>query len=84
MRCKLTLKVGPAEITIFHPKAWEAMDGAGNANVRSDWYDIVHPRVSPIFSRKEEDHIERRKVWTRALSTKCKSFVSVRVLSVHG
>ncbi|GLI77596.1 hypothetical protein PoHVEF18_005887 [Penicillium ochrochloron] len=64
------VRTGPAEITIFHPKAWEAMDGAGNANVRSDWYDIVHPRVSPIFSRNEEDHIERRKVWTRALSTK--------------
>jgi hypothetical protein len=72
MRWKLTFKAGPSEITIFHPKAWEAMDGAGNANIRSDWYDIVHPRVSPIFSRKEEDHTERRKVWNRALSTKCK------------
>ncbi|OKO95665.1 Tryprostatin B 6-hydroxylase [Penicillium subrubescens] len=64
------VRTGPSEITIFHPKAWEAMDGAGNANIRSDWYDIVHPRVSPIFSRKEEDHTERRKVWNRALSTK--------------
>ncbi|KAF3389060.1 hypothetical protein F1880_003177 [Penicillium rolfsii] len=64
------VRTGPAEITIFHPKAWEAMDGAGNANIRSDWYDIVHPRISPIFSREEQDHIERRKVWTRALSTK--------------
>ncbi|KAJ5291528.1 cytochrome P450 [Penicillium angulare] len=61
---------GPAEITIFHPKAWEALDGAGNANIRSDWYDIVHPRISPIFSRIEEDHTERRKVWNRALSMK--------------
>ncbi|CEJ59403.1 hypothetical protein PMG11_08028 [Penicillium brasilianum] len=64
------VRTGPGEITIFHPKAWEAMDGAGNANIRSDWYDIVHPRISPIFSRKVEDHTERRKVWSRALSTK--------------
>lgn len=53
------------------------MDGAGNANIRSDWYDIVHPRISPIFSRKEEYHTERRKVWNRALSTKCAFIASV-------
>lgn len=64
------VRTGPGEITIFHPKAWEAMDGTGNANIRSDWYDIVHPRISPIFSRNEEDHTQRRKVWSRALSTK--------------
>ncbi|RAH58924.1 cytochrome P450 [Aspergillus piperis CBS 112811] len=64
------VRTGPAEITIFHPAAWEALDGSANRNIRSDWYDLVHPRISPIFARTEEDHLSRRKVWSRALSTK--------------
>ena len=46
------------------------MDGPSNNNTRSDWYDIVHPRVSPIFSRDEKSHTDRRRVWNRALSMK--------------
>ena len=61
---------GPGEITIFHPAAFEAMDGSRNNNMRSDWYDIVHPRISPIFSRDEESHTDRRRIWSLALSTK--------------
>ncbi|CAD6591505.1 MAG: hypothetical protein ASARMPRED_005466 [Alectoria sarmentosa] len=37
------------------------MDGPSNNNTRSDWYDIVHPRVSPIFSRDEKSHTDRRR-----------------------
>lgn len=33
----------------------------------------MHPRSSPVFSRSNKDHLERRRVWTWALSTKCKS-----------
>lgn len=61
---------GPGEITIFHPAAFEAMDGPSNNNMRSDWYDIVHPRISPIFSRDEKSHTDRRRIWSLALSTK--------------
>ncbi|KAI1381207.1 benzoate 4-monooxygenase cytochrome P450 [Hypoxylon crocopeplum] len=62
------VRTGPEEITIFHPGIFEAMDGALNNNTRSDWYDIIHPRVSPIFSREDCEQRERRKVWNQALS----------------
>ncbi|OCL04252.1 cytochrome P450 [Glonium stellatum] len=64
------VRTGPNELTIFHPAAFEAIDGAGNSNIRADWYDIVYPRISPIFSRAEKDHLERRRAWTHALSLK--------------
>ena len=63
--------IGPGEITIFHPAAFEAMDGPSNHNTRSDWYDLLHPLISPIFSRDEKSRIERRRVWSQALSDKC-------------
>ena len=64
--------IGPGEITIFHPAAFEAMDGTSNKNTRSDWYDLVHPRISLIFSRDEKSSHGDRHVWSQALSNKCK------------
>ncbi|KAJ5963974.1 uncharacterized protein N7479_003850 [Penicillium vulpinum] len=61
---------GPAEITIFHPEAYEAMDGPNNHNTRSDWYDLLYPRISSIFTRDRQLHNERRKMWEQALSRK--------------
>ncbi len=61
---------GPGEITIFHPAAFEAMDGNGNHNTRSDWYGLIHPRISTIFTRDQATHLERRQVWSQVLSTK--------------
>ena len=61
---------GPGEITIYSTVAFEAMDGPNNNNTRSDWYDLIHPRTSPIFSRDEESHTKKRRVWNQALSTK--------------
>lgn len=62
--------LGPAEITIFHPEAYEAMDGPDNHNTRSDWYDLLYPRISSIFTRDRQLHHERRKMWEQALSRK--------------
>ncbi|KAJ5115372.1 cytochrome P450 [Penicillium alfredii] len=64
------VRTGPAEITIFHPAAYEAMDGPGNRNTRSDWYDLLYPRISSIFTRDRKLHHERRKMWDHALSAK--------------
>ena len=58
-------------MTVFHPGALELLDGPGNKNTRADWYDILHPRISPIFSRDEPAHLARRRVWDQALSLKC-------------
>ncbi|KAJ5213940.1 hypothetical protein N7449_001109 [Penicillium cf. viridicatum] len=69
--------IGPAEITIFHPEAYEAMDGPNNDNTRSDWYDLLYPRISSIFTRDRQLHHERRKMWEQALSRKA-------LLQYHG
>lgn len=61
---------GPAELTIFHPEVYEAMDGPENRNTRSDWYDLLYPRISSIFTRDRQLHHERRKMWEQALSRK--------------
>ncbi|KAJ6115231.1 cytochrome P450 [Penicillium sp. IBT 16267x] len=63
------VRTGPAEITVYHAAAYEAMDGQGNQNTRSDWYDLLRPRVSSIFTRDRDLHIVRRKMWTNALSS---------------
>ncbi|KAJ5754144.1 cytochrome P450 [Penicillium nucicola] len=63
------VRTGPSETTIFHPEAYEAMDGAHNRNTRSDWYDLLYPRISSIFTRDKKLHNERRKMWEQALST---------------
>lgn len=68
--CGTDSGAGPEEITIFHPAAIELLDGAGNHNMRSDWYDLLYPLTSPIFTRDPALHIERRKIWSQALSSK--------------
>ncbi|PVH95575.1 cytochrome P450 [Periconia macrospinosa] len=60
------VRTGPNEITIFHPAVYDAMDGPKNRNTRSDWYDLLYPRVSSIFTRDAKTHDLRRKVWDNA------------------
>ncbi|KAJ5171192.1 uncharacterized protein N7500_003975 [Penicillium coprophilum] len=74
------VRTGPTEITIFHPEAYETMDGHGNRNTRSDWYDLLYPRISSIFTRDRQLHNERRKMWEQALSTKALSQYHRRVV----
>lgn len=49
------------------------MDGAKSQNKRSDWYDLLYPRISSIFTRDKKVHDARRKMWDQALSVSCKS-----------
>lgn len=44
------------------------MDGAQNRNTRSDWYDLLYPRISSLFTRSKIVHNARRKVWESALN----------------
>ncbi|OQE89490.1 hypothetical protein PENNAL_c0014G05119 [Penicillium nalgiovense] len=74
------VRTGPSEITIFHPEAYEAMDGPENHNTRSDWYDLLYPRISSIFTRDRKLHHERRKMWEQALSRKALSQYHRRVV----
>ena len=62
--------VGPSEITVFHAAAFEAMDGPKSNTTRSDWYDLLYPRVSSVFTRDKPLHNARRRIWSHSLSTK--------------
>ena len=66
----LTNKEGPSEITIFHPAAFEAMDGLKSNTTRSDRYDLLYPRISSVFTRDKALHDDRRRIWYHALSAK--------------
>lgn len=74
------VRTGPAEITIFHASAFQAMDGPKSNTTRSDWYDLLYPRVSSVFTRDKELHNERRKIWSHSLSTKALVKYEARVL----
>ncbi|KAI0547129.1 benzoate 4-monooxygenase cytochrome P450 [Xylaria curta] len=63
------VRTGPNEVTIFHPGALDYMDGPKSRNSRSDWYDVLFPKIFSIFSRDKEIHSERRKVWDAAMNS---------------
>ena len=63
--------LGLNEITVFHPAAIEILEAPKNKTVRTDWYDVLHPRTSTIFTRSEADHSTWRRIWSQAMSTKC-------------
>ncbi|KAL8895404.1 MAG: hypothetical protein Q9192_003654 [Flavoplaca navasiana] len=64
------VRTGPNEITVFHPEALEAIDGHNSTTTRSDWYDLLYPRLSSIFTRDKALHDERRRIWLQSLSSK--------------
>lgn len=68
----LKFSPGPCEITVFTAAAFEAMDGPKSNTTRSDWYDLLHPRVSSVFTRDKVLHDERRRIWSHSLSTRGK------------
>ncbi|KAI1490701.1 cytochrome P450 [Biscogniauxia mediterranea] len=73
------VRTGPNEITIFHPEGIQALDGWDNENTKDIWYDVLQPRESAIFTRDEVEHKERRKTWTRSLSTKAMDSLRPRI-----
>ncbi|KAI1172957.1 cytochrome P450 monooxygenase-like protein [Nemania sp. FL0916] len=76
------VRTGPNEITVFHPAAFELLDGFGNDTTRDIWYDIVRPRTSAIFTRDKAEHKEGRKFWAQGLSNKAMNEYSPRVTSL--
>ncbi|KAI2616627.1 benzoate 4-monooxygenase cytochrome P450 [Hypoxylon sp. NC1633] len=63
------VRTGPNEITLFHPAAFEFLDGTKNENTRSDWHDMLHPRSGAIFTRDKNAHKARKRVWESALGS---------------
>ena len=61
---------GPNEITIYRPEAIELIEKSAGTT-RSEWYDVLHPKNSPVFQRNELEHMRRRRLWSQAMSMKC-------------
>ena len=59
----LSIYVGPAKITTFHPMATVWLDSTKNELTKTDWYVMVLPRTSTIFTRDEDEHTARRRLW---------------------
>ncbi|KUI53153.1 Tryprostatin B 6-hydroxylase [Cytospora mali] len=57
------------------------MDGPTNKNTKADWYDLIHPLISPSTTRIEADHRARRRIWNKALSNQAISEYLPRILA---
>ncbi|KEY67605.1 hypothetical protein S7711_08275 [Stachybotrys chartarum IBT 7711] len=64
------VRTGPNEITIFDPEGLQRLDGPGNKNTKSVFYDFLLPNVGVETIRDKAWHDERRRIWTKAFSTK--------------
>lgn len=64
------VRTGPSEITCFHPDVLAKLDGPGNKMTKSSWYDFILPHVGVTTIRDRPYHDQRRRVWTKGLSTR--------------
>ncbi|ORY67582.1 cytochrome P450 [Pseudomassariella vexata] len=55
------VRTGPAEITVFHPDVFQAMDGPRKECIKGEWYDLLHPSISLVTERCKTTHAARRK-----------------------
>ncbi|KAJ3563659.1 hypothetical protein NPX13_g8120 [Xylaria arbuscula] len=76
------VRTGPNEITLFHPAAFDLLDGFNNETTRDVWYDIVRPRTSAIFTRDKMEHKVGRKFWAQGLNSKAMNDYYPRILSL--
>lgn len=66
------VRVGPTELSIADPNAFNAIHSATSQCERGPWYNILNPTVSLQMVRDRKEHGRRRKAWDRAFSTKGK------------
>ncbi|KAI1389100.1 cytochrome P450 [Hypoxylon trugodes] len=64
------VRTGPAEITVFHPEVFSAVDGPRSQCVKSEWYDLLYPFRALVSSRDKSIHASRRREWVRGFTTK--------------
>lgn len=60
---------GPSELASFHPDTFVVLEGFGTQCTKSDFYDLMQPDYSLVFTRNKQVHDARRNVWSNALST---------------
>lgn len=64
------VRVGPSEISIADPAAFNAVHSATSQCERGPWYNILNPTISLQMVRDRKEHGRRRKAWDRAFSSK--------------
>lgn len=64
------VRVGPTEISIADPDAFNAIHSATSQCERGPWYNILNPTVSLQMVRDRKEHARRRKAWDKAFSSK--------------
>lgn len=60
-------RLGPAELTVFHPAVFAAIDGPKTDCVKGEWYDIFYPDMQSIVTcRDKAEHTAHRREWSKA------------------
>jgi hypothetical protein len=77
--------LGPGEIASFHPESFAVLEGWGTQCRKSDFYDLMLPDFSLVFTREKHVHDARRTLWSRALSSKgiCFPLAELRSSPLH-
>ncbi|KAF1950067.1 cytochrome P450 [Byssothecium circinans] len=73
------VRTGPSEISITDPDSLSKIHGAASSCIRAPWSDMAAPLKSVFETRVKSLHDKRRRVWDRALSTKCLADYQVRI-----
>lgn len=66
------VRVGPSEISIADPGAFNAIHSATSLCERGPWYNILNPTISLQMVRDRKEHARRRRAWDRAFNPKGK------------
>ncbi|KAL6831928.1 cytochrome P450 [Trichoderma camerunense] len=74
------VRTGPAEITVFHPDVFMAVDGPRSECVKSEWYDILHPGQALVTARNKSVHAIRRREWNAGFTTKALAEHEAKIL----
>ncbi|KAJ5715322.1 Cytochrome P450 [Penicillium malachiteum] len=60
------VRIGPAELSICHPDAIDAIHSSKSSCIKSPWYDILQPHRSVFGTRDRAEHQRRRRIWDHA------------------
>ncbi|CEO60507.1 hypothetical protein PMG11_05132 [Penicillium brasilianum] len=74
------VRTGPGEITVFHPGVFIAIDGPQGSCVKSEWYDLLHPKQSLVTARNKEAHGLRRRQWNKGFTSQALDQYQERIL----
>ncbi|KAI1384223.1 cytochrome P450 [Hypoxylon trugodes] len=62
------IRTGPAEITVFHPDVFIAIDGPRTECIKSEFYDFLYPSTALAAIRDRKLHTTRRQQWNHGLT----------------